>query len=1085
MPKRSLVAGLAVLVGVLAAGSQAPPPRPYYSQPAISPDGAEIAFVSGGDIWTVPAGGGQARLLVSGPATESRPLYSPDGRMLAFISARTGNGDIYVLTLSSGQLKRLTFDDAFDRLDAWAPDSRSVYFSTSSHDLSYMNDVYQVGIEGGTPMPVTAEPYVNEYFSAPSPDGRTLAFTARGIVSSQWWRKGHSHLDESEIWMLDLAQPQGHRYWRVAGGDEKDLWPQWSRDGLQVFYVSDRDGAQNIWASPAAPKPENVLVRELTHFTDGRVLWPNISADSRTLVFERNFGVWKLDIASGRAAKVLIERRGAPTGPAVQHLTLTDHLEGLALSPDGKKLAFIAHGEIFAVSAKDGGEAFRVTHTPAREWQPTWSPDSRRLAYVSERDGQAHVYLYDFTSNMEERLSSGGEDVSPRFSPDGKLLAFERDGKELRVLDLGTKQERLLATGYVDRLPIGTPPSYVWSPDSRWLAYLTAGRGDFENVQVVPAEGGENRPVSFLSNVEASDVAWGPDGTYLLFGTRQRTEMGQAARIDLIPHTPKFREDEFRDLFHEQTPKSPPEPAARSSEAPASPGEDKPEKAEEKPKPGPAKPIKIDFAGIRERLNLLPIGLNVGPLSISPDGKWLLFGATAAGRENLYVYSLDELAKEPPVAKQLTSTPGPKEGAQFSADSKSVFYLDEGKIATVPIEGCAPKPLATTAEMDEDFAQEKLEVFHEAWTYLGDNFFDPHFHGLDWNAVRAEYEPLIEGSSTPDETRDLISLMLGDLNASHLGIGAPSAGGPGAQSTTGRLAVDFEPAEYAASGRLRIGHVVPLGPADVSGVHAGDLLTRVDGTPIKRESNLNELLDHKIGRRMALTLSTAGREREVVLKPVNEGTEKGLRYREWVEKNRAYVEKASGGRLGYVHMADMSSNALERFYLDLDAANYGRDGVVIDVRNNNGGFVNVYAIDVLARRGYIHMTQRDTPGGPMRTELGQRALEKPTILLTNRHSLSDAEDFTEGYRALHLGKVVGEPTAGWIIYTSGVGLIDGSILRLPETRITTTSGELMEMNPRPVDIPVPQAIGATLAGQHPQLDAAVEELLREIEPTQH
>jgi tricorn protease len=367
-------------------------------------------------------------------------------------------------------------------------------------------------------------------------------------------------------------------------------------------------------------------------------------------------------------------------------------------------------------------------------------------------------------------------------------------------------------------------------------------------------------------------------------------------------------------------------------------------------------------------------------------------------------------------------------------------------------------------------------------------------NGVDWSAARATYQPRIAGSRTPDEMRRIISLMLGELNASHMGISAPAQG---PQTTLGRLAVDFDRAEYEASGRLRVSAVVALGPAALGAIKPGDYLLRVDGRNAGREAgsdvgppsrralplpNLDELLDHTIGKRITLSVaaSPTAAPREVVVKPTDQATEKALRYRQWVEQKREYVAKASGGRLGYVHMFDMSAGALSQLHVDLDADNHARDGVVIDVRNNNGGFVNVYAIDVFARRGYFNMLSRGLPSLSSRTLLGQRALERPTILVTNQHSLSDAEDFTEGYRTLKLGKVVGEPTAGWIIYTGGITLIDGSVLRMPGTKIFASDGTPMEMHPRPVDVPVTRPVGESYTGKDVQLDTAVAELLKQI-----
>src|SRR5262245_777641 len=322
--------------------------------------------------------------------------------------------------------------------------------------------------------------------------------------------------------------------------------------------------------------------------------------------------------------------------------------------------------------------------------------------------------------------------------------------------------------------------------------------------------------------------------------------------------------------------------------------------------------------------------------------------------------------------------------------------------------------------------------------------------------------------------------MVGELNASHLGATAPPSA---AAATTGRLGLRFDRREYESSGRLRVTEVIGLSPAALGDIKPGDYLLSIDGRSLDAHTNIDELLSYKIGRRLSLTVASAADgagKRDVVVRPVNTPTERGLLYRQWVDRNREYVSRISNGRLGYVHMIDMSAGSLAQLMVDLDAENHARDGVVVDIRNNSGGFVNVYAIDVLARRGYLTMTFRGLNGAPARRILGQRALERPTILVTNQHSLSDAEDFTEGYRSLHLGRVVGEPTAGWIIYTWNQTLIDGTVFRLPRVKITANDGTDMERNPRPVDVEVTRPIGETLTGRDSQLDVAVRELLKQL-----
>ena len=1061
---------VALLITAPGTGAQsvqsAPEPLASFGEPAISPDRSQIAFVSGGDIWDVPAAGGEARLLVSHEANESRPLYSPDRRSLAFISDRTGGGDIYILTLASGALRQVTFDSGLDRLDAWSRDGQWIYFSSSSQDIAGMNDLFRVRAEGGTPMPVSADRYTSEFFGVPSPDGRRVAFSARGNSAGQWWRKGHSHLDESELWLLDDGgTPAAARYQKLTDRGAKQMWPMWTPDGNGLYFVSDRGGAQNLWRLTIGETP-----RQVTRFTDGRVVWPSISYDGRTIVFERDFEIWKMDTADNRAVRVSITKRGVPAAPSPSHLTLNNGFQDLALSPDGRKVVFVARGEIWAAAAREGGDAVRVSRTLARESQIDWTPDSRRIVYLSERDGVAHLFTYDFTTSTETQLTNAAtQDMAPNVSPDGKTVAFVRDAKELRVLDLASKTEKLLAKGHLTR----TNRGIAWSPDSRWVAYIAvSGSSSFRNIFAVPAAGGESRAITAMPNGNVGNISWSPDGTFIIFNTNQRTEPGEAVRVDLILKTPRFREDRFRDLFKEDPPKPPA-------------GERRAEARDDATARDASKPVEIVFDDIRRRLSVLPVGVDVNAQTISPDGNSVLLTATAEGQTNLYIYSLDELSREPAVARQLTSTAGGKADAQFTPDSREVFYLEQGRITIMPIESRQARTVTVTAEMDVDFAEEKMEVFRQAWTYMRDGFYDDKFHGVDWEAVRRQYAPRIAGAQTPDEMRRLLNLMVGELNASHMGVSGGGPGGGGAQPpSAGRLGLRFDRAEYETSGRLRITEVIPLGPAAVTGqVAVGDFVTSVDGTPITSRTNLDEVLMHGINRRVAMKVAktaTGSDARDVLVQPVSAANEKNLLYREWVEANRRYVDKASGGRLGYAHMNDMSEGALRRLYLDLDADNRVKDAVVIDVRNNNGGFVNVYAIDVLARRGYMNMTPRGLPQAPARTVLGQRALERPTILVTNQHSLSDAEDFTEGYRTLKLGKVVGEPTSGWIIYTGSATLIDGTTMRMPGTRITTLDGLTMELNPRPVDIPVTRPIGESLTGKDSQLDAAVRELLQQL-----
>jgi tricorn protease len=476
------------------------------------------------------------------------------------------------------------------------------------------------------------------------------------------------------------------------------------------------------------------------------------------------------------------------------------------------------------------------------------------------------------------------------------------------------------------------------------------------------------------------------------------------------------------------------------------------------------------------------VGLDASEPLLSPDGKTMAFIATSGGQDNIYTYSLDELATDPPVPHQITSSAKPKRDLAFSPDGKTLFYLEGGKPISTPLETPKPKAIAVDASMDVDFDAEKQVVFDEAWSTLNRRYYDPAFHGANWAALRAETEPYIEGAKTPDELRRAINLMIGELNSSHSGINPP-ANGPGAlpRERVGELAVRFDRHALETGRGLVVSEVIPLGPAALAGIRAGDRLTSIDGVPVTPHSNVDALLENKVGARVPIGISSAGAARELVVQPVAASTAAGLAYRAWVENRRALVNRLSGGRLGYVHMADMSTDSLQQLYIDLDADNESKEGVVVDIRNNNGGFVNGHAIDVFARRNYLRMTPRDRAEFPSRQALGQRALGLPTVLVTNESSLSDAEDFTQGYRALGLGKVVGEPTAGWIIFTGAQELIDGSSVRVPFIRIQTMSGEDMEGHPRPVDVQVERPLGESETGRDAQLAAAVRTLLGQID----
>jgi Tol biopolymer transport system component/C-terminal processing protease CtpA/Prc len=1047
-----------------------------YAEPSISPDGSEIAFVSGGDIWSVPASGGTARLLAAADGYASRPLFSPDGSQLAFASSRPGSPGIYVVGLSGGTLRRLTHDDTTPTLTGWAADSHSVYFSSAVHNIAYFQDVMRVDADGGTPMRVVSERYVNSADGMPSPDGHAIAFSRDGFV--QWWRKGHSHMDEAAI---VVYRADAKRYETIAPEDAKNRWPMWSPDGRTIYYVSDRSGHDEIWAASDGKS------RKVTSIGGDPVLWPTLARDGRTIAFEHDFGIWTCDLATGAVHQVAIALRGLPDVIPAQHVTLTSRFRDLDLAPDGKKIAMVARGRVFAASASAGGDAQAIPEIAgAAQAVPVWAPDSRRVVFTIDRGTETALALYEFPDGEVRTITPPGHfDDYPHWSPDGKSIAFVRDGRELRLLDVATHAERVLATATLDRRPFGDLRDIAFSPAGDWIAFVSDLHAHgFSGVSVVPVAGGQPRVISDLPDANAGSVTWAKDGTRIFFVTSQRTEPGQIAQIDLVPRAPHFREDAFRSLFERTSPGEPHQP----NEVPATPVPAPVTSAQPVASPRPraasaaqAKHTTIDFNGIDQRISLLATGLDVAAVQVTPDGNTLVLVADAANQENLYSFNIDETSDDPPVAHQLTNSLGQKTDLTISPDGRNAFYLDSGRVAFVPVAGGSPHSVAVSAALDVDFNAEKTLLLRQAWSLLDRWYADPAFHGANWPAVLHTYEPHIAGARTPNELRRLLSLLVGELNSSHTGIGAPPSGvGP----KTGYLGVQFDTAAYERTGRLTIAEITPLGPVALAGgVAVGDVVLAINGRAVDRHTDIDDALANTIGMRTVVRIGRHGdpaQAHDVVLQPVDLNTDGVLRYNAWVDGRRAYVDRISGGRLGYVHMFDMSQASLDKLHYDLDVRNRDKDGVVVDVRNNEGGFVDPYAIDVLARHEYLSFKSRFGTDPPERSSLGQRALDRPTVLVTNEHSLSDSENFTEGYRVLRVGKVVGTPTAGWIIFTSAAPLADGSAVRLPFTSVIAHDGVNMELHPRPVDDFVAIPPGAADRGDDPQLDAAVSVLLRQV-----
>ncbi|HRC77680.1 MAG TPA: S41 family peptidase, partial [Kouleothrix sp.] len=538
----------------------------------------------------------------------------------------------------------------------------------------------------------------------------------------------------------------------------------------------------------------------------------------------------------------------------------------------------------------------------------------------------------------------------------------------------------------------------------------------------------------------------------------------------------------------EPAPETPPapEPAPETPPAPE-PAPETPPPPLETPPPPPAKPattrVAIVFEGIERRLRMLTsTNMQTIALCISPDSRDLIFRAMVAGKPNLWSQPLDEPRQDQP-PRQLTFTGTSKWAAQFAPDGKSFYYLDNHQAVIRKFPSGDATTMALYSDVTIDFNQEKRQIFDECWRLLRDYFYDPTFRGLNWSAAYSQFGPLAAGAHTGDDLRAILNLMVGELRASHLG----AAGSDSQPVPQGYLGLLFDPAAQAASGSLRVAEIIADGPVALAntegGVGPGDELLAVNGVAIGPGTNIDTLLQRTASRRVVLRFGPrdGGAPRELVVRPIGGGAYTYLRYRAWVYANEEYVHRVSGGRLGYVHIRAMDFPSYQRFLADLDSELYSKEGVVVDTRFNGGGSTGTFILDILARRSVLLSTFRDRPPIDAGYFHGNRVLNKPTILLINEESGSNTEMFAEGYRRLGLGKVVGRPSAGAVIGTLGHTLLDGTRFRLPRIKIATPEGEDLEGTGRAVDIDVAQPIGAWARGSDRQLDAAVAELLAQID----
>jgi tricorn protease len=1060
---RTLRSGLAALaVAFFAAHAAAQEPIRLARTPDVSPDGKLVAFSYLGDIWVVETIGGTARQVTSHPAHDLNPVFSPDGRQLAFSSNRHGSYDVFVVPLQGGRPRRLTFDSANDYVCGWSPDGKNVLFtSTRSTDFPPAYELFTVPVEGGRVSRVTKSGAKEGVYS---PSGDRIAYT-RG--PGTWYRKGYRGSANDDVWVCDADGTHNRRLTAFNGQDSS---PMWGADGNTLYYVSEFHGTANVVRQPLAAAGAAVAPvkpQPITFHKDDSVRRARISRDGNWIVYECGPDLWVVGTRDGSQPRKLAVAVYADDKTNPERVeTFTGRATEFALTHDEKFVAFAVHGKLFRlpVSAK-GARPVQMTDGPSNDHGIAWAPDGSKIIFVSDRGGRDDLYLLEandpehpkFTEahrfKVTQLTNTPEAEFGVSFAPNGRRVAFVRAGKLWTMGPDGKDQKTV-----VDDVNV---IDYEWSPDSRWLVYARRDGSFASELFIVPAGGptaaDPPRNVTRYATFNAG-VTWSADGKKLAF----LSERSERAGVTY--------------------------PYVMDLQKPAAPG------YTERPAlalGGPA--VSIDWEDVHLRTRSAA-PMPTDEVAISPDGSKVAFRGHTGGSD-LWVASTTGHQ----VTRLTTGNQRPhhiqwsKRKSAFGGGYMDLLYFLDGggnlRVARTSAGPTGSGELSATLpfKIKMTIKNEELydEMFDQTWRYLAEHFYDAKFHGRDWAAVRARYRPLVKHVAVKEDLYALLHLMMGELNASHLGVsGFTSA----PDETTADLGLIFDE-DYRGRG-LKVKEVLKRGPADRRGlaIKAGDVVTAIDGVEITPKVDVSKLLNGKENEPVVVQVTSnpaadpkkdprAYRRYEIQAAPRSRVAQ--LMYDRWVERNATRVRELSKGKLGYIHIPSMDEEGLDKFVRSLYSDNFDKEAIVLDVRYNGGGFTHDQVLNYLAGREHTFFRQRDGGQGLV-LRSNDRKWTRPLVLLINNRSYSDAEIFPSAFRTMGLGKLVGEPTAGSVIGTGSTRLIDGSVLRVPRIGVYTARGVNMEREGVQPDVLVEPHPDQLARGVDAQLDKAVEVLEADV-----
>jgi len=1042
----------------------------FAAYPALTPDGNTLIFSYDGDLWSSGLNGNSTNRLTAMQGASTRPKVSPDGKWIAFTNSQFGNQDIYVMQAAGGEIRRLTFHSANDMVESWSWKSDAIYFTSNRYDRM---STYKISLSGGTPQRV----FGNSFFDY-THDAVEHPLTGEVFFSDTWEsslfanRIGYKGPFNPDIQSYNLKTKKHKSYTDWEG---KDMWTTIDQKG-KIYFVSDEaNGKYNLYTF------ENEKKTPLTSFNTS-IMRPFVNAQGTKVVFEKDFQLYSYDVATKKTSLIPLQVSNNITLNASQNFNVSNNISNFDLSGDGKKLAFISRGKLFVSDSK--GKFIREIKTRPQEraMEVYWLKDNKTLLYTATDKGFANLYTQPADGGTEavQITNDRKNNRSLSFNTDKSKAVYLSGSDEIKILDLNTRRSDLMVKDEIWGLSRTVPH---FSPDDKYVMY-TAHRNFEQDIFLYRLA---DKQVLNITNTGVTETSpyWSPDGKYIYFTSDRKNptypyglQNSKIYRMSLQKTETPYRSDMFDSLFVKKDEKK-----TEKEEEKKKDQKDKKDDSKEKPAADSAKKevkkpvITIDFANMMNRLE--EIGPSYGRqaevfVTLNDQKTHVLFISNHEnGKSGLW-----QLIYEPFETTKTEQIKGADMNSLTIRGYKDNYYLLlKGNIEKLNLSAKSTEKIDISYTFNRNMKDEFNQMFYEAWGVLQENYYDEDFHGVDWQAVRTQYEAFLPYLKTRDDIRVLLNNMMGELNTSHYGF-----------NTSGADEITFYKTTTAASGIMFsntnpyvVNHVVPDGVADHDNnkIQKGDELISVDGEKTDPKQNREYyFMRTSLPEEMTLGFRRGQKEYTVKIHPSTSGAMQNHIYQSWINENKQRVNQLGKGRIGYVYMKDMTGPSFDQFQLDMVSDSVSRkDALIFDLRYNTGGNVHDKVLQFLAQRPYLQWKYRN---GKMSPQPGFAPAAKPIILLMNEQTLSDGEMTAEGFKQLQLGTIIGTGTYRWIIFTSGAGLVDGSSVRLPSWGCFTLDGRNREKTGVMPDIFVQNTFEDRMNGNDPQIQKAVQEIMKQL-----